>query len=92
LQRKLIVSLNAHFDWSVQNTDASLIPTISWPAFAIHEEQLVNRTIDKALRKLRGRYGLKRYFRDGFGTVVEERGAKYYLAADVKVPRSDSSV
>ncbi len=31
----------------LQNTDASLIATVSWPAFAVHEGSLVNRTIDK---------------------------------------------
>lgn len=69
----------------LQNTDASLIPTISWPAFAIHEEKLVQRTVDKALRKLKGRYGLKRFLRDGYGTVVEDKGRKYYKPAEIKV-------
>lgn len=67
-----------------KNTDASLIPTISWPAFAIHEEKLVQRTVDKALRKLKGRYGLKRFLRDGYGTVVEDKGRKYYKPAEIK--------
>ena len=68
-----------------QNTDASLLPTVSWPAFAIHEEKLVFRTVDKALRKLKGKFGLKRFLRDGYGTVVEDRTRKYYRPAEIKV-------
>ena len=38
-----------------QNTDASLLPTISWPAFAIHEDALISKTTSKVIRKLAGR-------------------------------------
>jgi len=69
-----------------KNTDASLLPTVSWPTFAIHEEKLVHRTVDKALRKLKGKFGLKRFLRDGYGTVVEDRNRKYYRPAEIKVP------
>jgi len=68
-----------------KNTDASLLLTVSWPAFAIHEEKLVSRTIDKALRKLKGRFGLKRFLRDGYGTVLEDRARKYYRPAEIRV-------
>ena len=68
-----------------QNTDASLIPAISWPAFAIHEESLVNRTRDKIVRKLAGKRGVKRFLRDGFGTVVEDKNRQYYKPGEVKV-------
>jgi len=68
-----------------KNTDASLLLTVSWPAFAIHEDKLVHRTVDKALRKLKGRFGLKRFLRDGYGTVVEDRTRKYYRPAEIKV-------
>ena len=70
---------------AVKNTDASLLLTVSWPAFAIHEEKLVHRTIDKALRKLKGRFGLKRFLRDGYGTIAEDRSRKYYRPAEIKV-------
>lgn len=76
----------------VKNTDASLLPTVSWPAFAIHEEKLVHRTIDKALRKLKGRFGLKRFLRDGYGTVVEDRSRKYYRPAEIKVGQVTSGL
>jgi len=66
------------------NTDVSLIPTVSWPAFAIHDENLVGRTMDKITRKLQGRYGLKRFLRDGYGTVLEDQNRKHYRPAEIK--------
>ncbi|GFR83463.1 phosphorylase b kinase regulatory subunit beta [Elysia marginata] len=68
----------------LRNIDASLLPTISWPAFAIHEDLVRNRTLDKVIRKLRGKYGIKRFFRDGYKTVVEDRNRKYYRPAEIK--------
>ncbi len=68
-----------------QNTDASLLPTISWPAFAIHEESLVSRTMDKMIRKLKGQYGFRRFLRDGYGTEIEDKNKKYYRPSEVKV-------
>ena len=45
----------------------------------------MDRTLDKALRKLKGRYGLKRFLRDGYGTAVEDKTRKYYKPSEVKV-------
>lgn len=61
------------------------MPTISWPAFAIHEEALVDKTMDKMLRKLHGKFGLKRFLRDGYRTVAEDKNRKYYKPAEIKV-------
>ncbi|ELT96852.1 hypothetical protein CAPTEDRAFT_4204 [Capitella teleta] len=61
-----------------KNTDASLISAVSWPAFGIHEEALMNRTLEKVQRKLRGRYGFKRFLRDGAYTEAEDKNRKYY--------------
>ncbi|GAB1599348.1 phosphorylase b kinase regulatory subunit beta-like [Argonauta hians] len=67
-----------------KNTDASLLPAISWPAFAIHEANMRERAIDKVLRKLSGKYGLKRYLRDGYKTVLEDETRKHYKPAEIK--------
>ena len=69
-----------------QNTDASLLATVSWPAFGIHEEPIRSRTIDKVIRKLKGQKGIKRFIRDGYKTVVEDKNRKYYKPAEIKVP------
>ena len=73
------------FSLLTQNTDASLIPTVSWPAFGIHEETLIHRTMDKVVRKLKGKYGFKRFFRDGYGTVIEDKNRKHYRPSEIKV-------
>ncbi|XP_074644676.1 phosphorylase b kinase regulatory subunit beta-like isoform X2 [Tubulanus polymorphus] len=67
-----------------KNTDASLIPVLSWPAFALHEKKLRNRTLDKLKRKLNGKYSLKRFLRDGYKTVLEDKNRKYYRPAEIK--------
>ncbi|BFZ13480.1 hypothetical protein BsWGS_16519 [Bradybaena similaris] len=67
-----------------KNTDASLLPTVCWPAFAIHEEQVRHRTIDKVIRKLKGNWGIKRFLRDGYKTVIEDKNRKYYRPAEIK--------
>lgn len=54
-----------------KNTDSYLLATISWPCFATHDPTLYQSTKSKILRKLKGRYGLKRFLRDSYGTVLD---------------------
>ncbi|XP_064610521.1 phosphorylase b kinase regulatory subunit beta-like [Liolophura sinensis] len=68
-----------------KNTDASLLPTICWPGFATHESHLRSRTVEKVQHKLQGKYGIKRYLRDGLHTVVEDKNRKYYKPAEIKM-------
>ncbi|VDL11713.1 unnamed protein product [Hymenolepis diminuta] len=53
-----------------KGTDAALIPTISWPAFAIHTSSIRHATMDR-VEILKGNYGYKRFTRDGYATVLE---------------------
>ena len=53
-----------------KNTDSYLLATISWPCFATSDQALYSSTKSKILRKLRGKYGLKRFLRDPYGTVL----------------------
>ncbi|XP_033753778.1 phosphorylase b kinase regulatory subunit beta-like isoform X2 [Pecten maximus] len=68
-----------------KNTDASLLPTVSWPAFAIHKKPIKHRTIDKVVRKLKGNHGIKRFLRDGYRTVMEDKTRKHYRPAEIKL-------
>ncbi|XP_077982243.1 phosphorylase b kinase regulatory subunit beta-like isoform X2 [Glandiceps talaboti] len=70
---------------SSKNTDASLIPTLSFPAFAVSKEDVVNRTLDKVVRKLKGKFGFKRCLRDGYCTVLEDHNRKHYRPAEIKL-------
>uniref|UniRef100_A0A3Q4BK87 Phosphorylase b kinase regulatory subunit n=1 Tax=Mola mola TaxID=94237 RepID=A0A3Q4BK87_MOLML len=67
------------------NTDAALLPTISYPAFAVDDDALYSQTLDKIVRKLRGKYGFKRFLRDGFRTANEDQNRRYYKPAEMKL-------
>ncbi|KAM6942624.1 phosphorylase b kinase regulatory subunit beta isoform 2-T2 [Xenentodon cancila] len=67
------------------NTDAALLPTISYPAFAVDDDALYTQTLDKIVRKLRGKYGFKRFLRDGYRTANEDENRRYYKPAEMKL-------
>nr|KAF6411292.1 phosphorylase kinase regulatory subunit beta [Rousettus aegyptiacus] len=67
------------------NTDAALLPCISYPAFALDDEALFNQTLDKVVRKLKGKYGFKRFLRDGYRTSLEDPNRRYYKPAEIKL-------
>ncbi|NXP27879.1 KPBB kinase, partial [Scytalopus superciliaris] len=67
------------------NTDAALLPCLSYPAFALDDEVLFGQTLDKVLRKLKGKYGFKRFLRDGYRTALEDRTRRHYKPAEIKL-------
>uniref|UniRef100_A0AAY5E873 Phosphorylase b kinase regulatory subunit n=1 Tax=Electrophorus electricus TaxID=8005 RepID=A0AAY5E873_ELEEL len=67
------------------NTDAALLPCISYPAFAVDDDALYTQTLDKIIRKLKGKYGFKRYLRDGYRTPNEDKNRRYYRPAEMKL-------
>ncbi|XP_061863865.1 phosphorylase b kinase regulatory subunit beta isoform X4 [Colius striatus] len=67
------------------NTDAALLPCLSYPAFALDDEVLFSQTLDKIIRKLKGKYGFKRFLRDGYRTALEDRTRRYYKPAEIKL-------
>ncbi|XP_067351112.1 phosphorylase b kinase regulatory subunit beta isoform X1 [Channa argus] len=67
------------------NTDAALLPTISYPAFALDDDALFSQTLEKIVRKLRGKYGFKRFLRDGYRTPNEDKTRRYYKPAEMKL-------
>ncbi|XP_029835256.2 probable phosphorylase b kinase regulatory subunit beta isoform X1 [Ixodes scapularis] len=70
---------------SSKNTDTGLLMAVSFPCFATHDDYLYRRTKDKVIRKLhRSSYGIKRFLRDGYGTVLEDRSRKYYTSGETK--------
>lgn len=58
---------------SSKGVDASLIPTLSFPAFASHEERLVDQTKINVVNRLRKPHGFKRFNRDGFLSHLEDK-------------------
>jgi phosphorylase kinase alpha/beta subunit len=61
-----------------KEVDAALLAVIGFPAFAIEDAALVERTKHAIVSKLRGRYGLKRFLRDGHQTVNEDPVRLHY--------------
>jgi phosphorylase kinase alpha/beta subunit len=63
---------------SSKETDAALLSVIGFPAFAVTDPLLVDRTRTKIVTKLEGKYGCKRFLRDGHQTVLEDSTRLYY--------------
>merc|ERR1719209_7928 len=63
---------------NTKHTDAALLPTISFPAFATQNETLYTSTKSRIVDQLKGEYGFKRFIRDGFGSELEVAGRRYY--------------
>ncbi|HEY9674896.1 MAG TPA: glycoside hydrolase family 15 protein [Waterburya sp.] len=63
---------------SSKETDAALLSIIGFPAFAVEDAQLIERTRNNITNKLEGRYGCKRFLRDGHQTVLEDTSRLHY--------------
>lgn len=58
--------------------DAGLLSVIGFPAFACDDPQLIDATQDAIVTRLQGRYGCKRFLRDGYKTPKEDNSRLYY--------------
>ncbi|KAF9946925.1 hypothetical protein BGZ72_011015 [Mortierella alpina] len=65
--------------------DAALLSVIGFPAFAVGDAKLVERTRNEIIEKLGGKYGCKRFLRDGHQTVLENTTRLHYDAQELKV-------
>ncbi|MGD1910394.1 MAG: glycoside hydrolase family 15 protein [Rivularia sp. (in: cyanobacteria)] len=64
--------------------DAALLSVISFPAFAVEDESLRQRTYEEIIDKLEGNYGCKRFLRDGHQTVLEDSDRLHYEPSELK--------
>ena len=64
--------------------DAALLSIISFPAFAVEDVQLRDRTRNDIINKLEGKYGCKRFLRDGHQTVLEDTNRLHYEPLELK--------
>lgn len=67
-----------------KEVDAALLSIISYPAFAVEDLQLQQRTFNEVINKLGGRYGCKRFLRDGHQTVLEDSHRLHYEPWELK--------
>uniref|UniRef100_A0A8D1QKW2 Phosphorylase b kinase regulatory subunit n=1 Tax=Sus scrofa TaxID=9823 RepID=A0A8D1QKW2_PIG len=68
-----------------KEVDASLLSVVSFPAFAVEDNQLVELTKQEIITKLQGRYGCCRFLRDGYKTPKEDPNRLYYEPAELKL-------
>jgi phosphorylase kinase alpha/beta subunit len=61
-----------------KETDAALLSILGFPAFAVEDPQRAQRTRAKILDRLEGRYGCKRFLRDGHQTAIEDHSRLHY--------------
>jgi phosphorylase kinase alpha/beta subunit len=61
-----------------KETDASLLAVVGFPAFAVDDPVLAARTRQEVIDKLQGRYGCKRFLRDGHQTELEDHQRLHY--------------
>lgn len=67
-----------------KEVDAALLSVIGFPAFAIEDPSLAERTRQNVITKLQGQYGCKRFLRDGHQTVIEDASRLHYEPWELK--------
>lgn len=81
--RNTLQSLLPHESES-KETDAALLSIIGFPAYAVEDPDLVGRTRAEIVAKLQGRYGCKRFLRDGHQTVLEDHNRLHYEPGELR--------
>ncbi|CDW54470.1 phosphorylase b kinase regulatory [Trichuris trichiura] len=61
-----------------KETDAGLLSIISYPAFAVGDPAQISTTRVTIVDKLQGKYGCRRFLRDGYRTPREDPNRLYY--------------
>ncbi|MCH2109190.1 MAG: glycoside hydrolase family 15 protein, partial [Polyangiaceae bacterium] len=68
-----------------KEVDAAVLSVIGYPAFAVHDTTLRDSTRKEIISKLEGKYGLKRFLRDGHQTAVEDEERLHYESEELKL-------
>lgn len=58
--------------------DSGILSIIGFPAFAVDDPQLIESTKAAIIGRLQGKYGCKRFLRDGYKTPKEDKSRLYY--------------
>lgn len=67
-----------------KEVDAAVLAVIGFPAFAVDDPVLVDRTRSKIVAMLQGNYGCKRFLRDGHQTAIEDITRLHYEPLELK--------
>ena len=68
-----------------KEVDAATLAVIGFPAFAVTDEELANRTRSIIVDRLQGNYGCKRFLRDGHQTALEDTSRLHYESSELKL-------
>ncbi len=66
-----------------KEVDSACLSVIGYPAWAVEEQDLAERTVQRIRRELGGLYGYKRFRRDGHQTVLEDVSRLHYERAEL---------
>jgi phosphorylase kinase alpha/beta subunit len=66
-----------------KETDGALLSVLFWPGYAMADANLLAISRERILKRLEGRYGLKRFLRDGHQTAVEDHGRLHYETGEL---------
>ncbi|MDN4504008.1 glycoside hydrolase family 15 protein [Alteromonadaceae bacterium BrNp21-10] len=69
---------------NTKEIDAALLSVIGFPAFTVPDQTLANKVRNDIISKLEGRYGLKRFLRDGHQTALEDEDRLHYEEQELK--------
>jgi phosphorylase kinase alpha/beta subunit len=61
-----------------KEADSACLSVVGYPAWAVEDQGLVQRTLRRIRRELGGAYGYKRFLRDGHQTAVEDVSRLHY--------------
>ena len=80
------ITLESLLPWesSSKEVDAALLSIVGFPAFAVEDAALAQRTRARVVEQLQGRYGCKRFLRDGHQTAIEDMGRLHYEPWELK--------
>jgi phosphorylase kinase alpha/beta subunit len=67
-----------------KEVDSALLSVVGFPAFAIGDHPLRDEVLGQIRAKLGGKYGYKRFLRDGHQTALEDPGRHYYNEEELK--------
>lgn len=80
------ITLESLLPWesSSKEVDSALLSIVGYPAFAVDDKELADATRQRILDRLQGRYGCKRFLRDGHQTVLEDSRRLHYEPGELQ--------
>lgn len=67
-----------------KETDAALLSIIGYPAYAVEDVALIEKTRTKIIERLAGNYGCKRFLLDGHQSSIEDASRLHYEPSELR--------